>query len=162
MEKTKCLTFTCSWLKVCCPVPFSLSLVGCNSLPSNPPYSSSPIKWAPSGLFYEYFVVMMCYVILPIGCQLLCLQWRSNLHFRTQFVPHTLCFIYISLLSSPHPHVLFFYLLHYCPRFSSISEIASHLQVFRITAMRATFLAHTILLGLIMLLVHFCWIRCTL
>lgn len=22
MEETKCLTFTCSWLKVCCPVPF--------------------------------------------------------------------------------------------------------------------------------------------
>jgi len=54
------------------------------------------------------------------------------------------------------------YLLNYYPRFTSISEIAFHLQASRIIAMRATFLAHTILLGLITLLVHFCWIGSTL
>lgn len=36
-----------------------------------------------------------------IGCQLLCLQWRSNLHFRwTQFVPHTLFRMYFIIIQS--------------------------------------------------------------
>jgi hypothetical protein len=60
IEETKFLTFTCWWLKVYCPMPFSLGSVGWNSLSSSPHYFSSLIKWVPSGLFEEYFVFMIC------------------------------------------------------------------------------------------------------
>jgi hypothetical protein len=70
--------------------------------------------WVPSGLFEEYFVVMMLFVIMLIGCQFLCLQWRSNLHFRrTQFVPHTLFCMYFIIIqsTSARPASLFSLLL---------------------------------------------------